>query len=74
MPNPSAKKGVGKGALIKGMAKRLPHEILGNPLFQVGQWRIMRGYPGIYALSLQALHWMVPDSGGLLYRTGVAGR
>jgi hypothetical protein len=49
-PTRSAKKGMGKGALIKGMTKRLPHEILGNPLFQVGLRRIMRGYAGIYAL------------------------
>jgi hypothetical protein len=32
------------------MTKRLPHEILGNPLFQVGLRGIMRGYAGIYAL------------------------
>jgi hypothetical protein len=43
-------KGTGKGALIKGMTKRLPHEILENPLFQIGLRRIMRGYAGIYAL------------------------
>lgn|GEM_PF-901236 len=43
-------KGTGKGALIKGMTKRLPHEILENPLFQFGLRRIMRGYAGIYAL------------------------
>ena len=49
-PKRPAKKGTGKGALIKGMTKRLPHEILGNPLFQVGLRRIMRGYAGIYAL------------------------
>lgn len=45
-----SKKGTGKGALIKGMTKRLPHEILENPLFQVGLRRLMRGYAGIYAL------------------------
>jgi hypothetical protein len=27
---------MGKGALIKGMTKRLPHEIVANPLFQEG--------------------------------------
>jgi hypothetical protein len=43
-------KASGKGALIKGMTKRLPHEILENPLFQIGLRRIMRGYAGIYAL------------------------
>ena len=42
--------GMGKGALIKGMTKRLPHEILENPLFRVGLRGVMRGYAGIYAL------------------------
>jgi hypothetical protein len=32
------------------MTKRLPREILENPLFQFGLRRIMRGYAGIYAL------------------------
>jgi hypothetical protein len=50
-----------KGALIKGMTKRLPHEILGNPLFQEGLRRIMRGYAGIYALY----------SGSKLYYVGL---
>lgn len=49
-PKRRARKGTGKGALIKGMTKRLPHEILANPLFRVGLRRIMRGYAGIYAL------------------------
>ena len=45
-----SKQGTGKGALIKGMTKRLPYEILENPLFQIGLRRLMRGYAGIYAL------------------------
>lgn len=45
-----SKGGSGKGALIKGMTKQLPHEILQNPLFRIGLKRIMRGYAGIYAL------------------------
>jgi len=49
-PHRHGKRSTGKGALIKGMTKRLPHEILGNPLFQVGLRQIMRGYAGIYAL------------------------
>jgi hypothetical protein len=47
---PKRSRGGTKGALIKGMTKRLPHEILQNPLFQIGLKRIMRGYAGIYAL------------------------
>jgi hypothetical protein len=40
----------GKGALIKGMTKRLPSEILDNRLFERRLREIMRGYAGIYAL------------------------
>ena len=39
-----------KGALIKGMSKRLPSEILDNPIFQEKLKETMRGYAGIYAL------------------------
>lgn len=39
-----------KGALIKGMSKRLPSVILGNPVFKKRLREIMRGYSGIYAL------------------------
>jgi len=39
-----------KGALIKGMSKRLPAEILDEPSFEQGLAQIMRGYSGIYAL------------------------
>jgi len=44
-------KGSDKGALIKGMTKRLPHEILDNPLFQIGLRRIMRGRGHLRALQ-----------------------
>jgi hypothetical protein len=49
-PKRRGKRGTSKGALIKGMTKRLPFEILANPLFRVGLRRVMRGYAGIYAL------------------------
>jgi len=39
-----------KGALIKGMSKKLPYEIIDNPLFKRGLKKIMRRYSGIYAL------------------------
>lgn len=39
-----------KGALIKGMSRRLPSEILDIPLFEKGLRKIMRHYAGIYAL------------------------
>ena len=39
-----------KGALIKGMSKRLPSDILANPIFRKRLKEIMKGYSGIYAL------------------------
>ncbi|MBI5815545.1 MAG: GIY-YIG nuclease family protein [Nitrospinae bacterium] len=39
-----------KGALIKGMTKKLPFKILENPVFKSKLNEIMQGYAGIYAL------------------------
>lgn len=39
-----------KGALIKGMSRPLPSEILASPLFARRLREIMRHYAGIYAL------------------------
>ena len=39
-----------KGALIKGMSKRLPIELLDEPSFKEGLQQIMRNYAGVYAL------------------------
>jgi hypothetical protein len=39
-----------KGALIKGMTKKLPSEILANSVFKSKLDEIMKGYSGIYAL------------------------
>ena len=39
-----------KGALIKGMSRRLPSEILESPLFARRLQETMRQYAGIYAL------------------------
>lgn len=44
------KKKTTKGTLIKGMTKKLPSEILGNPVFKKRLKEIMKGYSGIYAL------------------------
>jgi hypothetical protein len=51
-PIPSAKKPnkSRKGALIKGMTKKLPAEILANSVFKSKLDEIMKGYSGIYAL------------------------
>jgi hypothetical protein len=39
-----------KGALIKGMTKLLPSELLTEPAFKNELKRIMKGYAGIYVL------------------------
>jgi hypothetical protein len=39
-----------KGALIKGMSRRLSSELLDDPLFRKSLQEIMRGFAGIYAL------------------------
>jgi hypothetical protein len=39
-----------KGALIKGMTRHLPSEILASPIFRSKLQELMRGYAGIYAL------------------------
>jgi hypothetical protein len=39
-----------KGALIKGMTKQLPSDILASPIFRKKLQELMRGYAGIYAL------------------------
>ena len=39
-----------KGALIKGMSKELPSEILSDPVFKKKLRELLRGYSGIYAL------------------------
>src|SRR5215510_1547209 len=39
-----------KGALIKGMTRLLPSEILASPVFRRELQRLMRGHSGIYAL------------------------
>lgn len=39
-----------RGALIKGMSRNLPSEILDDPVFKKKLMELMRGYAGIYAL------------------------
>jgi hypothetical protein len=45
-----SKKKSNKGALIKGMSKALPLELLRDRVFEDGLNEIMRGYAGVYAL------------------------
>ena len=51
-----------KGALLKGMSRRLPIELLGDQAFETGLKAIMRGYAGVYALY----------DGNKLYYVGLA--
>jgi GIY-YIG catalytic domain len=44
------KKNSNKGALIKGMTRRLPVQLLGDLSFEEGLKKIMRDYAGVYAL------------------------
>jgi len=46
----AAKRKTTKGALIKGMTKQLPSDILASPIFRKKLQELMRGYAGIYAL------------------------
>lgn len=39
-----------KGALIKGMSRKLPSEILASPIFRAKLKELLKGYAGIYAL------------------------
>ena len=39
-----------KGRLIKGMTKKLPSEIINDPIFTNKLKELMKGYAGIYAL------------------------
>lgn len=48
--NRSKNKRTTKGALIKGMTKKLPSDILANPVFKEGLKEVMKGYSGVYAL------------------------
>ena len=45
-----SKKKSTKGALIKGMSKNLPSDILTDPIFKKKLRELLRGYAGIYAL------------------------
>jgi predicted GIY-YIG superfamily endonuclease len=50
MGKPRSKPRSPRGALIKGMSRRLPREILDSPVFTRRLREIMRGYAGVYAL------------------------
>ncbi len=64
----SARRGSGKGALIKGMTKRLPSEILDNRIFEQRLRQVMRGYAGVYALYRKTLLYYVGLTNNLFGR------
>jgi len=49
-PKQHRRKKSNKGALVKGVSKKLPVDILWEPSFKVGLKEISRGYSGIYLL------------------------
>ncbi|KKU14698.1 MAG: Excinuclease ABC C subunit domain protein [Parcubacteria group bacterium GW2011_GWB1_45_9] len=54
-----------KGALIKGMSRNLPSEILIDPVFKKKLEALMRGYAGIYALYKSEKLYYVGLTGNL---------
>jgi hypothetical protein len=46
----TSRKKSNKGALVKGVSKRLPLELLNEPSFKHGLQEITKGYSGIYLL------------------------
>jgi hypothetical protein len=57
-----------KGALIKGMSRRLPSELIGDLAFQEGLDKIMRGYAGVYALYKRDKLYYVGLANNLYWR------
>lgn len=48
-----------KGALVKGVSKPLPIELLSDPMFRDELRKLMRGYSGLYALHRgKRLHYV----------------
>lgn len=54
-----------KGALIKGMSRILPSEILTDPVFKKKLMELMRGHAGIYALYKREKLYYVGLTGNL---------
>jgi len=54
-----------KGALIKGMSRNLPSEILTDPVFKKKLMELMKGYAGIYALYKSEKLYYVGLTGNL---------
>ena len=57
-----------KGALIKGMSKPLPADLLKEPSFKEGLDEIMRGYAGVYALYNKGKLYYVGLASNLYWR------
>ena len=69
--NPSKKvrrKKPSKGALIKGVSRRLPLELLDEPSFKHGLQEITRGYSGIYLLCRRKRLYYVGLATNLYWR------
>jgi hypothetical protein len=68
MPKLRRKRESNKGALIKGMSKPLPIELLRDRAFEEGINDIMRGYAGVYALYRKNKLYYVGLATNLYYR------
>lgn len=68
MAKRKAKKRSDKGALIKGMSKSLPADLLKEPSFKKGLDEIMRGYAGVYALYKKGKLYYVGLASNLYWR------
>jgi hypothetical protein len=68
MPKRRRRKQSNKGALVKGMSKPLPIELLRDPAFEEGINDIMRGYAGVYALYRKDKLYYVGLATNLYYR------
>mgnify|MGYP001571365905 FL=1 len=67
-PQSKARSRSAKGALIKGMSRRLPSEILESPLFARRLREIMRRYAEIYALYRRSRLYYIGLTTNLLGR------
>jgi len=68
MPRRTPKRNSTKGALIKGMSRRLPSEILDSKIFRDHLQNMMRRYAGIYALYRKDKLYYVGRTENLLGR------
>jgi hypothetical protein len=65
---PKPKRKSNKGALVKGVSKRLPVSLLDEPSFREGLQQISRGYSGIYLLYKRKRLYYIGLASNLYWR------